>query len=77
MLMTMSVRQGCAPTLITAGFRVIGKLFGRGAVEAAMDTADVMLMDLVMSGMGGVEATRKVKDITPRTNCGADLLSSG
>jgi NarL family two-component system response regulator LiaR len=26
-----------------------------------------MLMDLVMSGMGGVEATRKVKDITPRT----------
>ena len=24
-------------------------------------------MDLVMSGIGGVEATRRVKDVTPRT----------
>ncbi len=50
-------------------FRVIGEASsGEEAVEAAMEyLPDVMLMDLVMSGMGGIEATRKVKDITPRT----------
>lgn len=50
-------------------FRVIGEASsGEEAVEAAAEyLPDVMLMDLVMSGIGGVEATRRVKDITPRT----------
>ena len=64
------VRQGLRAYLDSQpDFVVIGEASsGEEAVQAAMDfLPDVMLMDLVMSGMGGVEATRKVKDITPRT----------
>lgn len=64
------VRQGLKAYLdAQPDFRVIGEASsGEEAVEAAMEyLPDVMLMDLVMSGMGGIEATRKVKDITPRT----------
>jgi len=41
---------------------------GEDAVELAREhIPDVVLMDLVMPGMDGVEATRKVKDVSPRT----------
>jgi len=41
---------------------------GTEAVDLAREyVPDVVLMDLVMPGMDGVEATRKVKDISPRT----------
>lgn len=41
---------------------------GREAIRLAREyVPDVVLMDLVMPGMDGVEATRKVKDISPRT----------
>ncbi len=41
---------------------------GAEAVKLAREyVPDVVLMDLVMPGMDGVEATRKVKDISPRT----------
>jgi NarL family two-component system response regulator LiaR len=41
---------------------------GEAAVRlSAEHVPDVILMDLLMPGMDGVEATRKVKDVSPRT----------
>ncbi len=64
------VRQGLRAYLESQpDFHVVAEAStGQEAVNLASDyLPDVMLMDLVMSGMGGVEATRKVKDVTPRT----------
>jgi two-component system, NarL family, response regulator LiaR len=64
------VRQGLKAFLeAQPDFLVIGEAAsGEDAEKMAMDLLpDVVLMDLVMSGMGGVQATRKIKNITPRT----------
>ena len=64
------VRQGLRAYLdAQPDFVVVGEASsGEESVNMAMDLLpDVVLMDLVMSGMGGVQATRKVKNITPRT----------
>ena len=64
------VRQGLKAYLdAQPEFRVVADVAsGEEAVDAAMEyLPDVMIMDLVMSGMGGIDATRKVKRVTPRT----------
>jgi NarL family two-component system response regulator LiaR len=50
-------------------FAVLGEAeSGAEAVRLAAEyVPDVILMDLVMDGMDGVEATRRVKDVSPRS----------
>jgi NarL family two-component system response regulator LiaR len=64
------VRQGVRAYLEAQDdFDVVGEAAsGTEAIELAVEQIpDVVLMDLVMSGMDGVEATRNVKDISPRS----------
>lgn len=64
------VRQGAAGYLeAQSDIKVIAEAEnGIEAVNLAKEfIPDVVLMDLVMPGMDGVEATRKVKDVSPRT----------
>src|SRR5687767_15835305 len=64
------VRQGVRAFLETQGDISVVAEAGSGeeAVRLAAEYApDVMLMDLIMPGMDGVEATRLVKQASPRT----------
>ncbi len=64
------VRQGVRAFLEAhPEFAVVGEAgSGRAAVKLAEEhIPDVVLMDLVMPEMDGVEATRRVKNVSPRT----------
>jgi NarL family two-component system response regulator LiaR len=64
------VRQGAAGYLeAQSDIKVVAEAeTGEEAVRLACEfVPDVVLMDLVMPGMGGVESTRKVKDVSPRS----------
>src|SRR5579883_1558065 len=64
------VRHGIRDFLELQGdLSVVGEAdSGETAVRMAAELApDVMLMDLVMPGMGGVESTRQVKQASPHT----------
>lgn len=64
------VRQGVRSLLETySDIEVVGDAgSGEEAVEFVLDQApDVVLMDLIMPGMGGVEATRQVRRSSPNT----------
>lgn len=64
------VRQGVKAFLITQpDLSVVGEAgSGEEAVKLAEQSIpDVILMDLIMPDMDGVEATRKVKQVSPRS----------
>ncbi len=64
------VRQGVRTFLeLQPDLTVIGEAdSGEAAVRMAAELVpDVALMDLVMPGIGGVEATRQVKQVSPHT----------
>lgn len=64
------VRQGVRAFLITQpDITVVGEAeSGEEAVRLAEQTVpDVILMDLIMPNMDGVEATRRVKQVSPRS----------
>lgn len=64
------VRQGAAGYLAAQSeIHVVAEAeSGTEAVRLAQEhVPDVVLMDLVMPGMDGVEATRKVKNVSPRS----------
>jgi DNA-binding NarL/FixJ family response regulator len=62
-------RQGLAKLLTRSGIEVVAEAAnGMAAIEAVEDTApDVVIMDLNMPGMSGVEATRRLGEAVPAT----------
>jgi NarL family two-component system response regulator LiaR len=64
------VRQGLAALLaVKPGFEVVGQAEnGVDAVKQAHSlNPDIILMDLLMPGKNGIEATREIKDETPHS----------
>jgi len=64
------VRQGLRALLETqAEISIVGEASSgeEGVRLCAEHAPDIVLMDLVMPGMNGVEATREIKKVSPRT----------
>jgi len=65
------VREGMRDLLDREkGFEVVGEASdGEEAIRLAIEfRPDVVLMDIVMPGLSGIEATRQIKEAAPRTN---------
>ena len=63
------VRQGLKGLLEREGFDVIGEAGdGRKAVEIAEEMRpDVAILDLTMPGLNGVDAARKLREVSPKS----------
>jgi NarL family two-component system response regulator LiaR len=64
------VRRGVGAYLDTQpGFKVVGEAAsGEEAISLVSEyVPDIVLMDLIMPGMDGIETTRRIKAISPRT----------
>jgi sigma-B regulation protein RsbU (phosphoserine phosphatase) len=61
---SLVARTACSNELKEAGYQVLFAQNGREAVETvSREAVDLILMDVVMPEMNGVEATRKIKAI--------------
>jgi DNA-binding NarL/FixJ family response regulator len=65
----VSVRRVLAPELQRLGIDVVGEAGdGLEAIDVVRELKpDVVLMDVRMPGMGGIEATREIKQLMPTT----------
>jgi DNA-binding NtrC family response regulator len=72
-----AVRDSCARILALSGFQVLHARDGLQAIEAFranQGKIDIVLLDMVMPRMGGVETFRMLRSIDPEVSV---LLTSG